>query len=49
MLEGGERAALLRESIEPMLQRELKHAGVVPDSGGFHAELVGWVEVGGAG
>jgi superfamily II DNA or RNA helicase len=48
MLEASDRATLLRESIEPMLQRELKHAGVVPDSGGFHAELVGWVEVGGA-
>ncbi|MBI2571912.1 MAG: DEAD/DEAH box helicase family protein [Candidatus Schekmanbacteria bacterium] len=47
-LESSERAALIRESIEPMLQRELKHAGAVPDSGGFHAELVGWVEVGGA-
>ena len=47
-LESSERAALLLESIEPMLQRELKHTGAVPDSGGYHAELVGWVEVGGA-
>jgi len=28
-------SACRRESIEPMLQRELKHAGVVSDSGGF--------------
>ena len=42
-----ERAALLHDHIEPMLHRELRHRGVVPDSGGFHAELIGWVEVAG--
>ena len=42
----GARLALVREHIEPMLNRELRHRGVVPDGGGFHAELVGWVEVG---
>jgi len=47
-LNPGEREVLLRESIEPMLHRELKHTGAVPVSGGFHAELVGWVEVVGA-
>lgn len=43
-----ERAALLADHIEPMLHRELRHRGLVPDDGGFRAELVGWVEVGGA-
>jgi superfamily II DNA or RNA helicase len=45
-LEMDERIALLRESIEPMLHREIHHTSTVPDGGGFHAELVGWVEVG---
>ena len=45
-LEMDERIALLRESIEPMLHREIHHTGTVHDRGGFHAELVGWVEVG---
>ncbi len=39
------RTDLLHEHIEPMLHRELRHRGMVPESGGFHAELVGWVEV----
>ena len=41
------RTDLLHEHIEPMLHRELRHRGMVPESGGFHAELVGWVEVAG--
>ena len=40
-----ERVSLVREHIEPMLHRELRHRGVVPDGGGFHAEMVGWIEI----
>lgn len=47
-LDPSDREVLLREIIEPMLHRELMHTGAVPVSGGFHAELVGWVEVAGA-
>ena len=46
-LEPVERAALLSEHIEPMLHRELGHRGMVPEAGGFRAELIGWIEVGG--
>ncbi len=40
------RVSLVHEHIEPMLHRELQHRGVVPDGGGFRAELVGWLEYG---
>ena len=36
--------ALLRDTLEPMLQRELEHRGVVTGSRGFEAKLIGWVE-----
>jgi hypothetical protein len=36
--------ALLHESLEPMLQREIAHRGLAVDSGGFEATLIGWVE-----
>ena len=35
---------MLREFIEPMLQRELHQKGLVPEGGGYSAKLVGWVE-----
>jgi superfamily II DNA or RNA helicase len=37
--------ALLRETLEPMLQRELEHRGVVTSNRGFEAKLIGWVEM----
>ena len=42
--------ALLRESLEPMLQREIAYRGLATESRGFEAKLIGWVEgVGGEG
>lgn len=41
------RRALLRDAIEPMIQRELNHRGLVPENGGYSAKLVGWVEISG--
>jgi hypothetical protein len=38
-----EKLALLRETLEPMLQRELEHRGVVTSNRGFEAKLIGWV------
>lgn len=40
------RLILLRDHIEPLLQRELRHRGMVPEDGGFHSQLLGWVETG---
>jgi ERCC4-related helicase len=40
-----DRDQLLHEHLEPMLQRELQHRGVVPDGGGYSSTLIGWVEV----
>jgi hypothetical protein len=37
---------LLREVLEPMLQRELEYRGLAVSSGGFEAKLIGWLEVG---
>ncbi len=39
-----QKLALLRDTLEPMLQRELEHRGVVTSNGGFEANLIGWVE-----
>lgn len=39
-----ERLALLRHVVEPTLQRELRHRGVLTDEGSLSAELIGWVE-----
>jgi superfamily II DNA or RNA helicase len=36
--------ALLRDCLEPMLQRELEHRGLAKGSRGFEAKLIGWVE-----
>ena len=35
---------MLREFLEPTLQRELEYRGLVTGSRGFEAKLVGWVE-----
>ena len=40
------RGALLHQTIEPMLERELKHREIVPEGGSYAAKLIGWVEVG---
>jgi len=39
------RRNLLREKIEPMLERDLQHREIVPDGGSYAAKLIGWVEV----
>ncbi|MEI7731352.1 MAG: helicase-related protein [Verrucomicrobiota bacterium] len=36
---------ILRETLEPMLQRELEHRGIIHGSRGFDAKLIGLVEV----
>jgi superfamily II DNA or RNA helicase len=36
---------LLRNSLEPMLQRELEHRGLEKGNRGFEARLVSWIEV----
>jgi hypothetical protein len=35
---------LLRNTLEPMLQRELEHRGLDKVNRGFEARLIGWVE-----
>jgi SNF2 family DNA or RNA helicase len=39
-----DRLALLSHVVEPTLQRELRHRGVLTDEGSLSAELIGWVE-----
>lgn len=39
------RRALLHESVEPMLERELQHRELVPEGGSYAAKLIGWLEV----
>jgi hypothetical protein len=36
--------ALMRDGLEPMLQRELEHRNLAKGSRGFEAKLIGWVE-----
>ncbi len=38
------RLNLFHQTIEPMLNRELKYRGLVSDDGGFSAQIVCWVE-----
>jgi hypothetical protein len=40
-----ERLNLLRESIEPMLQREVLQRGIAAGRTGFSSEIIGWIEV----
>jgi SNF2 family DNA or RNA helicase len=40
------RRRLLSDTIEPMLQRDLQHRGLVPTNGSYAARLIGWLEVG---
>jgi hypothetical protein len=39
------RQELLAQVLEPMIQRELNHRGVVGQHRGYDARLIGWVEV----
>jgi Helicase conserved C-terminal domain len=39
-----QRVSLLHEVVEPALQRELRHLGVLTDENSLSAELIGWVE-----
>ena len=36
--------ALLHEHIEPQLERDLQHRGIVSEGGSYSATLIGWVE-----
>lgn len=38
------RRRLLHDYIEPMLQRDLQHRGLVPEDGGYSSKLIGWIE-----
>lgn len=40
-----ERAALLHEHIEPMLQRELGHRGIANPDKGYATEMLAWIEM----
>jgi hypothetical protein len=42
---GDSKITILRDTLEPMLQRELEHRGLGRASRGFEAKLIGWVEV----
>ena len=37
--------SLLKEHVEPMIQRELFHRGLVDKSYGYGALLIGWIEI----
>lgn len=40
-----QRENLFTECIEPSLQRELRHKGLVSGDGSYAAELIGWIEI----
>ncbi len=40
-----QRRELLHNTLEPMLQRELHHRGLVPKKGGYSSKLIVWVEI----
>jgi len=40
-----QRQEILHNTLEPMVQRELQHRGLVPKDGGFSSKLIGWVEI----
>jgi hypothetical protein len=39
------RLSILRDSLEPMLQRELAHRGLTKADRGFEAKLIAWIEI----
>jgi SNF2 family DNA or RNA helicase len=40
-----QRRQILRDHLEPMLQRELRHRGIADNTGAFSARLAGWFEL----
>jgi hypothetical protein len=40
-----QRVGVLHRLVEPTLQRELRHRGVIADEGSYTAELVTWMEL----
>ena len=42
-----QRREMLSNNLEPMLQRELHHRGLIPKDGGYSSKLIGWIEVSG--
>jgi superfamily II DNA or RNA helicase len=44
-LTADERLGVLHQTIEPTVQRELRHRGVIADEGSFSAELLAWIEM----
>jgi hypothetical protein len=40
-----DRSRVLKDLIEPMLQREIIHRGLAADGAGFASNLIGWIEV----
>ena len=44
-LQPEQRTALLPTVMEPALQRELRHKGMVDDDGSYSAEMIGYVEI----
>ncbi|WP_295579359.1 DEAD/DEAH box helicase [uncultured Lamprocystis sp.] len=46
-LQPDERIDLFRHTVEPTLQRELRHKGAANGDGSYSAELIGYVEIGG--
>lgn len=45
VLDEAQREALLRNHIEPMLNRELNYLGIAGAGGGFSAQMIAWVEI----
>jgi hypothetical protein len=43
--DGAPRKELLTQVLEPMIQRELNHRGIVGQQRGYDARLIGWVEI----
>ncbi len=41
------RLVLLKQHLEPMLNRTLQHRGAAAEGMGFSADLIGWIEVSG--
>jgi hypothetical protein len=40
-----QRQGLLHDHVEPMLERDLQHRGLVPEDGSYSTTLIGWTEV----
>lgn len=42
--DGSQRAQLLKDSVEPMLEREVRQRGIVPPGGSYTTDLLLWAE-----